>query len=50
MSGPLECSLIVLLPGGDTKRKDDVVYDRAFGGSLKKNDGDDRVLWPFLVP
>ena len=33
--------MIVLLPVGDTKRKDDVDYDRVFGESLKKNNGGD---------
>ena len=48
-SGPfwyLVYLLNVLLPGGDTKRKDDAVA-RACGERLDKNDGNDCVLWPF---
>ena len=44
----LECLLIVLLPAGYTMRTDG--NDHASGERLKKNDGSDRVLWPYLVP
>ena len=37
------CLLIVLLPGGDAKRKDDA-FARACNERLKKNDEFDRVL------
>ena len=63
MSGTLARLLIVLLPGGDTKKKDYRALGvsvkkndgddtprkdhRALGENLKKRDGHDRVLWPF---